>query len=64
MRDAIMSLLVALLGDDDDTVMNNWGTDNVTVGFGSLLDGGNHIITDILPPGWTPPANLTVINFP
>jgi hypothetical protein len=64
MRDAIMSLLVALLGDDDDTVMNNWGTDNVTVGFGSLLDGGNHIMGDILPPGWTPPANLTVINFP
>jgi len=64
MRDAIMSLLVALLGDGDDTVMNNWGTDNVTVGFGSLLDGGNHITSDILPPGWTPPANLTVINFP
>lgn len=64
MRDAIMNLLVALLGDDDDTVMNNWGTDNVTVGFGSLLDGGNHIITDSLPSSWTPPANLTVINFP
>jgi hypothetical protein len=64
MRDAIMSLLVALLGDGDDTVMNKWGTDNVTVGFGSLLDGGNHIITDSLPSSWTPPANLTVINFP
>jgi len=62
MRDAIMSLLVALLGDGADTVMNNWGTDNVTVGFGSLLDGGNHI--DSLPPVWTPPANLTVINIP
>ncbi len=64
MRDAIMSLLVALLGDDDDTVMNNWGTGNVTVGFGSLLDGGPHITMDSLPTGWTSPANLTVINFP
>jgi hypothetical protein len=62
MRDAIMSLLVALLGDGDDTVMNNWGTDNVTVGFGSLVDGGNGFDS---PPSWTtPPANLTVINFP
>jgi hypothetical protein len=64
MRDAnIWHVFVALLGDGDDTVMNNWGTDNVTVGFGSLLDGGSG--TDsLLPPVWTAPANLTVINFP
>ena len=62
MRNAFMSLLVALLGDGNDKVDNNWGTDNVTVGSGSLLDGGKG--TDILPPGWTPPANLTVINIP
>ena len=64
MRDAIMSLLVALLGDDDDTVMNNWGTANVTVGFGSLLDGGNHVTGDSLPTGWSAPTGLTVVNFP
>jgi hypothetical protein len=64
MRDALMSLLIALLGDDDDAVQNNWGSEGVTVGFGSLLDGGNHMTGDSLPVGWTAPANLTVVNFP
>jgi hypothetical protein len=61
MEDAIMSLLIALLGNDDDAVL---GMSNVTVGPGSLLDGGNHVFGDILPTPWTPPANLTVVNFP
>ncbi len=60
MEDAIMSLLIALLGNDDDAVL---GMSNVTVGPGSLLDGGNHVFGDILPTPWTPPANLTVVNF-
>jgi hypothetical protein len=64
MEDAIMSLLIALLGNGDDKVLNNWGASNVTVGFGSLLDGGNHVVGDTLPTPWTAPANLTVINFP
>ncbi|MCS7022302.1 MAG: hypothetical protein NZ703_08075 [Gemmataceae bacterium] len=64
MRDAIMSLLIALLGDDDDQVLNNWGAANVTVGFGSLLDGGNQMVADTLPSGWSAPAGLSVVGFP
>lgn len=64
MRDAIMSLLIALMDTGDDTVLNNWGTDNVNVGFGSLLDGGPHMMGDSLPTPWSAPAGLTVINFP
>ncbi len=64
MEDAIMSLLIALLGNGDDTVLNNWGASNVTVGLGSLLDGGTHVFGDTLPTTWTAPANLTVVNFP
>jgi hypothetical protein len=64
MEDAIMSLLIALLGNGDDTVLGNWGASNVTVGPGSLLDGGNHVSGDVLPTSWTAPANLTVVNFP
>lgn len=64
MRDAIMSLLIALLDSGDDQVINNWGADNVTVGFGSLLDGGPHISGDSLSNPWSAPANLTVVNFP
>lgn len=64
MRDAIMKLLIALLGNGNDQVLNIWGTANVMVGFGSLLDGGNHVFGDTLPSPWTPPTNLTVVNFP
>jgi hypothetical protein len=65
MRDAIMSLLIALLDSGDDQVINNWGADNVTVGFGSLLDGGtNTPLGDNLSSPWSAPANLTVVNFP
>ncbi len=64
MRDAIMTLLVALLDNGNDAVLNPWSLTNlnITVGPGSLLDGGAG--TDSLPSGVTPPSNLTVVNFP
>ncbi len=59
---AIMAYLIALLGDGNDAVLNDWGSASVSVGGLSLLDGGAG--TDSLPTGWTAPTNLVVVHFP
>jgi hypothetical protein len=66
---AKLQKLTARLQNGDDQVLNNWGaplggTTTVTVASGSTLDGGPHVSGDILPPGWTAPAGLTVVGFP
>jgi hypothetical protein len=61
-RNAIFNLLIALLGDGNDQVLNNWGGSGVTVGAGSKLHGGAGV--DVLPSGWTTPPNLTVLAIP
>jgi hypothetical protein len=61
-RNAIFNLLIALLGDGNDQVLNNWGGSGVTVGAGSKLHGGAGV--DVLPAGWTTPPNLTVVAIP
>jgi len=61
-RNAIFNLIIALLGDGNDKVLNNWGSSNVTVGSGSKLHGGPGI--DVLPASWTTPTNLTVLAIP
>jgi hypothetical protein len=61
-RNAIFNLLIALLGDGNDQVLNNWGSSSVTVGAGSKLHGGAGV--DVLPAGWTTPTNLTVLAIP
>ncbi len=61
-RNAIFNLLIALLGDGNDQVLNNWGGSGVTVGTGSKLHGGAGV--DVLPAGWTTPTNLTVLAIP
>jgi hypothetical protein len=55
------NLLIALLGDGNDWVSNNWGGSRVTVGAGSKLDGGAG--TNMLPAGWATPPNLTILRF-
>jgi hypothetical protein len=62
LRNAIFNLLIALLGDGNDQVLNNWGGSGVTVGAGSKLHGGAG--ADVLPAGWTTPPNLTVVAIP
>ncbi|MCX8140646.1 MAG: hypothetical protein N3E46_13275 [Gemmataceae bacterium] len=61
-RNAIFNLLIALLGDGTDRVLNDWGSDGVTVGAGSKLHGGAGV--DLLPSGWTTPPNLTILAIP
>ena len=61
-RNAIFNLLIALLGDGNDQVLNNWGGSGVTVGAGSKLHGGAGV--DLLPSGWTTPPNLTILAIP
>jgi hypothetical protein len=61
-RNAIFNLLIALLGDGNDQVLNNWGSSGVTVGAGSKLHGGAGV--DVLPSGWTTPTNLTILAIP
>jgi hypothetical protein len=60
-ENSTFNLLIALLGDGNDRVLNNWGGSGVTVGAGSKLDGGAG--TNLLPAGWATPPNLTILRF-
>jgi hypothetical protein len=59
--DATFNLLIAFLDEGNDRVVNNWGRSRVTVGAGSVLDGGAG--TNLLSDGWATPPNLRIFRF-
>ncbi|MCX8140645.1 MAG: hypothetical protein N3E46_13270 [Gemmataceae bacterium] len=60
-ENSTFNLLIALLGDGNDRVLNNWGRSGVRVGAESKLDGGAG--TNLLPADWATPPNLRIFRF-